>query len=292
MPIQYGAHCYLFTDRWSDTQLGLLETASDLGLDLWEIAVGDDVVFTPALTRRAAADLGLTLTVSPGGEWPIDCDLSADEPEARARGLDWHRRQVDVTAELGAVAYTGALYGHPGVVKRRIPPPTELPRTAEGLHALANYAQERDVRIVLEPMSHFRTHLVNMPDQVMHLLRLADHDNLYALLDTYHLVTEIRDYAAALRTVAPRLWGVHACENDRGVPGGGLVPWAVIFQTLKELAFEGVLMLETYNSSIGEPPGQFAHQRTMFHDPCPDGAAFVKKGLAFLKAGLGTGGTG
>ncbi len=286
MRIQYGAHCYLFTDRWSDDQLGLLDTARALGLDLWEIAVGDDVVFTPALTRAAATDLGLTLTVSPGGEWPLNCDLSADAPEARARGLTWHRRQVDLAAAVGAVAYTGALYGHPGVVKRRIPPPDEYPRTAEGLHTLADYAAARSVKIVLEPMSHFRTHLVNTPDQLMRLLHLADHDNLYALLDTYHLVTEIRDYAAAIRTTGPRLWGLHACENDRSIPGGGLVPWDALFRTLKQLDFEGTLMMETYNSSIGDPPGQFAHEHSMFHDPCPDGAAFVRAGLAFLRAGI------
>ncbi len=47
----------------------------------------------------------------------------------------------------------------------------------------------------------------------MQLITLADHDNLYALLDTYHLVTEIRDYARAIHTVRNRLWGLHACEK-------------------------------------------------------------------------------
>ena len=31
------------------------------------------------------------------------------------------------------------------------------------------------------------------------------------------------------------LWGLHACENDRGVPGGGLVPWREIFAALKQI---------------------------------------------------------
>jgi D-psicose/D-tagatose/L-ribulose 3-epimerase len=282
--IRYGAHCYLFTDRWSDEALHLMDQAKALGLDLWEISVGDDVVFTPELTRARAEDLGLTLSVSPGGEWPMACDLSADAPEDRARGLAWHRRQVNVAAVLGAEAYTGALYGHPGVIKRRIPPPDEYPPMAEGLHALASYAAERGVKVVLEPMSHFRTHLVNTPGQLMRLIELADHENLYALLDTYHLVTEIRDYAAGIRTVAPRLWALHACENDRSVPGGGLVPWDEIFGVLNEIDFAGFLMMETYNSSIGNPPGAFAHARAMFHDPCPDGAAFVRRGLAFLRS--------
>ena len=287
MPIRYGAHCYLFTDGWSDDCLNILDIAKTVGLDLFEVVVGDDISYTPSLTRQRAESLGLVLTVSPGGFWPVDCDLSADDPADRARGLAWHKRQVDIAAELGAVAYTGALYGHSGTVLRRLPPADEFSRTAEGVHALAEYGARYGVAIVIEPMSHFRTHLVNTPEQAMHLANLADHPNLRVLLDTYHLVTEIRDYAQAIRTVAPKLWGLHACESDRGVPGGGLVPWDAVFGALKAIDFEGYVLLETYNSSIGDPPGTFAYQRGMFHDPCPDGEAFVQQGITFLKAGMG-----
>src|SRR5512137_2369459 len=162
-------------------------------------------------------------------------DLSADAAADRARGLDWHRRQVDLCAELGARSYAGCLYGHPGVVKRRRPPTDELLRAAEGLHVLADYAAPRGVTIVLEPMSRFRTHLVNTPAQLMRLIALADHANLMATFDTYHAITEVRDYAAGLRALGPRLALVHACENDRGVPGLGLVPWEQVFGALAEM---------------------------------------------------------
>ncbi|MBN2391992.1 MAG: hypothetical protein JXR84_14790, partial [Anaerolineae bacterium] len=118
MPIRYGAHCYLFTDGWSDDRLSILDTAKATGLDVFEVVVGDDVTYTPHLTRQRAESLGLRLTVSPGGLWPVNCDLSTDDPADRVRGLAWHKRQVDIASELGAVAYTGALYGHPGTVQR------------------------------------------------------------------------------------------------------------------------------------------------------------------------------
>jgi D-psicose/D-tagatose/L-ribulose 3-epimerase len=278
--MQYGAHIYLFTQRWADDQLWVLDRARSLGLDLVELSVGDDVHFSAAATARHARSLGLTLAIGPGGEWPLACDLSADDAGSRALGLAWHKRQVDLAAELGAVAYAGALYGHPGVVKRRRPPLAEYAAIAEGLHSLAEYAGAREVKIVLEPMSHFRTHLVNSAAQVMRLIEQSDHANLFALLDTYHLITEERDYAAAVRTLAPRLWGVHPCENDRGVPGGGLVPWDALFDALHEVGFDGALTMESYNSSIDD----FAYARGMFHNVCPDPDAFVRRGLAFLQA--------
>ncbi len=278
--MRYGAHCYIFTERWANDQLGLLDTARALGLDAWEIAVGDDVTFDAAATRRRAADLGLDLIVSPGALWPREHDLSAADPDARRLGLEWHLRQVELGAAVGAVAYTGALYGHPGVLHNRRLTPAEEQRIAEGLHQLAERGARLGLKIVIEPMSHFRTHVANTPEQAMHLLALAAHPNLYILFDTYHLVTEVRDYAAALRACCDRLWGVHACENDRGVPGGGLVPWPQLFRALRAMAFDGYMILESYNSSLGE----FAARRGMLHNVCPSGPDFVTAGLRFLRA--------
>jgi D-psicose/D-tagatose/L-ribulose 3-epimerase len=276
--VKYGVHSYVFTDRWADDKLDLLDTVKGLGLDCFEIGVGDDVPFSEELTWRRAEALGLELLISPGGEWPIGCDLSSDSPADRKCGLAWHKKQVDLADRLGAVAYCGALYGHPGVVKRRRPPADEYERIAESLHDLAEYGQQKGVKIVLEPMSHFRTHVVNKPEQVMALIAQADHPNLYVLLDTYHLITEVRDYAQAIRTVRDRLWAIHACENDRGVPGGGLVPWDAVFLTLNEINFRGYILFESYNSSIGD----FAYRRGMLHDVCPDGITFVREALAFV----------
>ena len=278
--MKYGAHCYLFTRSWSDADLPYLDPARELGLDMFELSVGDDVVFDPRLTGRRAAALGLDLVIGPGGLWPLDCDLAADAAADRVRGLAWHERQVDLAAELGAWAYAGCLYGHPGIVKRRRPPADEFPRAAEGLHALAEYAAARRVAVVLEPMSRFRTHLVNTPAQLMRLIDLAGHPNIKATFDTYHAVTEVRDYAEGLRALGPRLALVHACENDRGVPGGGLVPWETVFRTLAEIGFDGTVGLETYNTNLGD----FAFERGIFQNLCPDGRAFVEKGLAFLRA--------
>ncbi len=276
--VRLGVHSYLFTEFWSDAALDILDTARGLGAQFVEIGVGDDVQFTPRLTRQRAEALGLALCLGPGNAWPLECDLSSELVEERTLGLAWHQHQVDLAAELGAMAYGGALYGHPGVVKRRIAPPDEYERIAEGLHRLAEYGRQRGVLLVVEPMSHFRTHIANTPQQVMRLVGLADHPNLRVALDTYHLLTEVRDYRAAILATAGKLWDLHACENDRGAPGGGLVPWGQVFAGLAEIGFDGYILLESYNSAQGD----FAQRRGMFHDVCPNPAAFVRQGFAFI----------
>ena len=281
--MKFGAHCYMFTPVWTDADNAVFERVRALGADWFEIGVGDDVSFSAVAMRRQAEAAGLELTIGPGGAWPLACDLASEKSEERALGVAWHKRQIDLASEVGAVAYCGALYAHPGVVKRRRPPADEYAWTADAMHQLAEYAAAKGVLLVLEPMSHFRTHLINTPGQMVRFVKLADHPQIRICLDTYHMVTEVTDYAAAIHTVAPWLWALHACENHRGVPGVGIVPWGDVFRALREIRFDGYICLETYNSSIGD----FAFERGMFHDVCPDPEAYIRQGFAFLKAGLG-----
>jgi D-psicose/D-tagatose/L-ribulose 3-epimerase len=250
-----------------------------LGLTLFEVSLGDDVQFDRAKLRRHATSLGVELTVGPGNLWPRECDLGADDPELRQRGLRWHEKTLEQAAELGAVAYCGAFYGHPGQVCRRRPPADEMNRVAENLHRIAEFAGRLGVRVVIEPMSRFRVHLVNTATQAVHLVHVAAHANLSVNLDTYHMITEERDYAQAIRCALPVLWGVHACENDRGAPGGGLVPWQAVFHALGGAQGCVRLMMETYNTG----PGDFGYSRGIFQNLCPDPEEFVRKGLNFLR---------
>ena len=275
---KFGAHQFLWKSHWTDDDAGILDTARALGLTLFEIALGDDVQFDRQRVRRQAESLGIELTVGPGNRWPEDCNLSSNDPPHRQRGLAWHKKIVEQAADLGAAAYCGAIYSHPGHVCRRRPPDDELLRTADNLHVLAEHAGRLGLQLVIEPMSRFRIHLVNTAAQAVNLVRLAAHPNLRVTLDTYHMITEERDYGAAIRCALPVLWGVHTCENDRVVPGGGLVPWTAVFDALGEATGCMRLMLETYNTG----PDGFGYSRGIFQNLCPDPERFVRQSLGFL----------
>ena len=277
--MKLGAHIYLWMEKWSDREVGLFERAKKLGLDTIELSVGLDVPYDRALTRRAAQDAGITLVVGPGGAWPDNADLAADDPAHRRAAFDFHRNIIDETAEVGGICYAGALYGRPGKSLRRGPPAAALAPAAPGLRGLAPPPAKAGIMRAIAPMSRFRAPLVNQPAQAVKLIELAGRPaNMRILFDTYHMITELRDPAAAIRETGDLLWGLHACENDRGVPGGGLVPWRDIFAALRQtkadyVAFEG------YNTAIGD----FGWNRGIFQNLCPDGDAFVSKGLAFIK---------
>lgn len=276
-----GAHQFLWKSHWTDQDLGILDTVRQLGCTLFEVSLGDDVQFDRGRMRRHAESLGIELTVGPGNAWPEDCNISADDHMNRQLGLAWHKKRIEQAGELGAAAYCGAIYSRPGHLCRRQPPVDELPRTAENLRILAEFAAGFGVRLVIEPMSRFRLHLINTAAQAMHLVQLTGHPNIRVNLDTYHMITEERDYGGAIETALSVLWGVHTCENDRGVPGGGLVPWNVVFEALSKATGCVRLMLETYNTS-----GVLGYSRGIFQNVCPEPVQFVRKGVAFLQTCL------
>lgn len=278
----YGAHVYLWQDRYSDRDLvRILESAKSLGLSFLEVSVGDDIHFNAAKLGRSAKEHNLELVFSPGGAWPVECDISLGDSAHRRSGVDWHRRAIDLAAGAGGIAYAGAIYGHPGTVVRRLPCPDEPKRIAEGLHELAEHADQRNMRLVLEPMSHFRTHIANTPRQINELIRLTGHKNVYSLLDTYHLATEVTDLAATFEEMRPSLWGIHACENNRGAPGTGLLPWHALTSAIVRSGWDGYVGFEGYNSQCRN--GEFACERGMFHHVCDDAEVFIRDGKSFLE---------
>ena len=136
---------------------------------------------------------------------------------------------------------------------------------------------------MIEPMSRFRIHLVNTAAQATDFVRLAAHPNLRrepGYLPHDHRGARVRARRFAVRYQC--LWGVHTCENDRGTPGGGLVPWTAVFEALAEATGCVRLMLETYNTG----PGGFGYSRGIFQNVCPDAEQFVRRGIAFLQDSL------
>jgi D-psicose/D-tagatose/L-ribulose 3-epimerase len=276
---KYGAHQFLWVEHWTDDCLYILDEAQALGVDCFEISLGDDISFNPIPVRRRAKELGLELSVGPGNIWPMECDISSELIENQYLGMAWHCRIIEWAADLGAVAYNGATYGHPGQILRQPRQYAELERIAHNLHKLAEYAESLNVKLVIEPMSRFRTHLINSAQDAVDLVSMVGHPNLFINLDTYHMITEERDYANAIMTCGNALWGIHACENDRGVPGGGLVPWNDVFGSLADVCPNARILMETYNTGRQG----FGYSRGIFKDVCPDAPEFVRKGLVFLK---------
>ena len=72
--------------------------------------------------------------------------------------------------------------------------------------------------------------------------------------------------------------------NDRSTPGAGQVAWGETFDAIREIDYDGWVVIEAFGDSLPELAGATKIWRRMFESPeqvARDGAAFIRSGLAF-----------
>jgi D-psicose/D-tagatose/L-ribulose 3-epimerase len=141
------------------------------------------------------------------------------------------------------------------------------------------YAAEREVRLAFEPLNRFETDLINVVDQGLKLIEDVGAPNLGFHLDTFHMHLEEKDSAAAVRKAGDRVFHVHACENDRGVPGTGQVDWNGVFRALREIEYQGHVVIESFTPEVKS----IARAVCIWREIAPSQDAIAGEGLKFLQ---------
>ena len=273
--MKLGIHAYAWCSQWTNEQLHLIDRVKDLGLDFIEIPLMCLETFdAEAIQQRLAkADLdAVTSTVLLG-----DTDITSDDPVIRQNGVDYLKACVKATSDIGATNFSGVIYSQ--FVKPAIKRPTEKTweYSANCLRDVAKYAQDYGVQIGLEPVNRYETYLVNTCEQALKLKNMIGLDNVKIHLDTYHMNIEDKSFYHATKLAGANLMHYHLCENDRGIPGTGLVNWDDIFKALKELNYNGYAALESFVDCTDNM------NTWVWRQLAPDGDTLLKQGVAFIQ---------
>ena len=247
-----GASTWIWTSPFSDAEIGLVARAKEFGFDLLELAVEDPGLISADVVREAGAREGMSFTVC--GAFGPDRDLSHDDPSVRRTGIDYVKQCIDLAAEIGAPHFVGPMYSAVGKTRMLEPAEREQQRAlaVESIKVVAEYAAGRDVRLAVEPLNRFETDLVNTAEQVLELIERVGADNVGVLLDTFHMNIDEKSLGDAIRLAGDRLLQIHTCENDRGTPGTGHVPWSDVFEAVGEIGFTGPLVIESFTPELRE----------------------------------------
>jgi D-psicose/D-tagatose/L-ribulose 3-epimerase len=252
----------------------------DAGFDGVEIPIFDREIDAYAELRTRLEGLGLeALAVSArGGD---DNPISAD-PAVRAEAVAATKANLDSAAALGAPLICGPLGAPLAVFSGTAPTDEEKRRSVAYLEEVAPYAEECGVTIALEYLNRFEMYLTNTAADLAELVRAVAHPRIRMMYDTFHAHIEEKDPSAALRACADVLVHIHLSENDRSTPGTGQVPWAQTFETIREIGYDGWVVIEAFGDSLPELAGATKIWRRMFESEeqlARDGAAFVRSGL-------------
>lgn len=247
--MQFGIHSLLFAETFLDKNLPLLDKCKAMGFDAVEIIPFDPDGFPAAKVRAAAADLGLTINTGYG--MPEQYNVISPDPAIRQAGIDFSRKLIDLSNEAGAKVFGGMIYCGWGYLTGKMRTADEWRWGVDSYREIAAYAQQNsDLILGIEPVNRFESHFINTAADALRFITEVGLPNVKVHLDTFHMIREEDDFAGAVLAVGKQLGYVHACENQRGIPGSGLVPWQSFFQSLDTIGYDGCITIESFDPNM------------------------------------------
>ncbi len=276
--MQFGIHSLLFRETFLDKDLPLLDKCRKMGFDAVEIIPFDPDGFPAAKVKAAAADIGLTINMGYG--MPLEYNTISPDPKVRRAGIDFSKRLIDLSNEAGAKVFGGMIYCGWGYLSGKMRTDEEWKWGVEGYHEIACYAKDQsDLVLGIEPVNRFESHFINTAADAVKFIDAVGVPNVKVHLDTFHMIREEDDMVRTVEQTGPRIGYVHACENQRGIPGSGMIPWTGFFQALKKVGYDGCITIESFDPNMEMVAKLCCIWRKLADSP----EQLASEGLAFLK---------
>lgn len=278
MAIQLGISTWVWTSPATTEALEtLVPRIARMGFDVVELPIEDPGQFDLGRVKELVAENGLKASVcaviGPGRDLLLPGEVE--------RGVEYLKASIDIAQELGSPAVAGPFYSAVGRCWRATAEERErdVARLSEVLRSLGDYAGERGVVLGVETLNRFETSFLNTTSQAVELIERVDHPAVGLALDVFHLGIEEKSLGDALRLAGPRLVHVQVAENDRGTPGTGHLPWEEVAGALRDIGYQGRVVIETFSDRVEA----IARAAAIWRPLAPDPDTLATEGLRFLR---------
>ena len=276
--MKYGMNLLLWTASVTEQHFPLLAEIREWGFDGVELPLFDFDVVNAARVGAELKRQGLgatAVTVCTAAENPISAD-----PAIRNAGLIRLKKAVDTAAAAGCTHLCGPIHSALGEFSGAGRTPDEWRRARDVLAQAADHAKTCQVTLVVEYLNRFECYFLNCAADAAQLCREVGHSHLKTMYDTFHANIEEKSIPDAVRACADQLVHVHISENDRSTPGEGGVNWDQSFDALKQVGYDGWLMIEAFGLAMPELAAATRIWRRMF----PSEEHLARNGLRFMKS--------
>jgi D-psicose/D-tagatose/L-ribulose 3-epimerase len=249
---KFGVSSFIWSENFSKNDLALIKTAKNLGFDVIDLLISHPEDFPVKEVRDITKSIGIeptTITVLNRETNLIDPDI-----KIRKAGVEFLKKLTDINTSIGSKVLGGVNYAAWGYLSGKPRTEDEWKMSIECMREVANYAKRNsEVVIAIEPVNRFETHFLNIAEDAVKYCKEVGCDNIKVHLDSFHMIREELNFTKAVEACGKEyLAYVHVCENNRGIPGTGLVPWKEFFTALKSISYSGPLVIESFDPSFEE----------------------------------------
>jgi len=277
---KYGLELLLWTEYFRKENLDLIKKAKKLGFNGVEIMLNDLNNFPVEETKNAIKEnnMGVNFVVV----LAEDTNSISKDEKIRKNALEFFKKCIDTAYALsgGDCVIGGVNYVGWGCLTGSSRTEKEWEWAVNYYRKAAKYANDRNIMLAIEPVNRFETHFINTASDAVKFCKDVGELNVKVHLDTYHMIREEKDFYNAIIATGEYLGYFHACENERGIPGTGLVKWEDVYRGLKDINYKGWITIESFTPDIKSVASLTAIWRK--HAPSAD--VLAKDGLNNIKA--------
>ena len=278
----FGINTFLFTSPFTNASTRLFQRFKKWGFDGVEIAVENPENFDARFVRAELDRHELTCT-SVCACFPPARDLRGTLAQQRAT-IGYLKQLVGIADVLGSKIIMGPLYSATG--RAEAVPAAEYKkqwRTVRAhLKTICNHAEVNGKIICLEPLNRFETDFINTVEQGLQMIAEVKSPALKLLLDTFHMNIEEKNPTAAIRRAGRQVGHFHASASDRGTPGKDHVDWQATAQALRDIDYQGAIVIESFTQDVKV----IARAAAIWRKIEPNRDAIARDGIFFLNKTL------
>lgn len=246
--MKFGTYFAYWEQTWDTSYLKYVKKVADLGFDVLEVGaagivnMSDDDLF---LLKAEAEKYNITLTAGIG--LPKEFDVSSSDEGVRKNGVAFMKKILDALHKAGIRAIGGTIYSYwPVDYTQPIDKPTARKQSIKSMKELADYAAQYEITLLMETLNRFEQFLLNDAREAVEFVKDIGKDNVKVMLDSFHMNIEEDFIGDAIRYTGEFLGHLHIGECNRKVPGKGHMPWTEMGQALRDINYDGCVIMEPF----------------------------------------------
>ena len=269
--MKFGIHFSYWSKEWAVDYHPYIDKAAELGFDALEISCSGMACLSSeyeliALKDHAAQkQLQLTAGYGPSPHQNLCAAQSAITDSAIA----YFTETLPKLQKLGIQLLSGPLYAPGSMLPSRddSDKKSDRKRSILNLQTVARIAQDCGITLNLEVVNRYEGTMMNTCAQGLDFIGAIGRKNIKLLLDTFHMNIEEDGHANAIRLAASQLGHLHVSEQNRRVPGQGTIPWAEIGNALRDISYDGTVVIESFVRSGGAVGQKIMLWRDLIDEP-------------------------
>jgi D-psicose/D-tagatose/L-ribulose 3-epimerase len=247
-------HYGYWTQYWGSEPLQFVKRAKKCGFDILEVNAPKVARMSDAerdVLKGAIADAGLSLTYSIG--MTADMDLVSQDTATRRKGIAFLQQVARAMKQMGGTVLAGINYSS---WPRKLLPDEDkqalTDRAIEGVREAIKGAEDNDVIFCVEVVNRFEQFIMNTAAEGIAFAERVGSPNCKILLDTFHMNIEEDSLGGSIVEAGNWLGHFHLGETNRRPPGRGRIPWPEIFGALRQINYQGAVVMEPFLLPGGE----------------------------------------